>query len=317
MEAFSSHDRVSTEEYQRLRSKATALEELLEIHERAVLNQSRRLEKTLSELSRARDELEIRIQERTEELAGANRDLERRNEELNEFTFMASHDLKEPLRKLVAYCGLLRDDLGVELPEEAHRDLFFIVDAAARMERLIEDLLSLSRIGRKELELQRVSPAACAELALEALAVAIQESGAEISRERLADVWGDPTTLTQIYQNLIGNALKFVDGGQPMVQLTGEALEDTVILGVRDRGIGIDPKYAEQVFLPFKRLHGRSEFAGTGMGLAICRKAVERQRGRIWVESDQGKGAHFRFSLDRVKDPESAIESSGGDHGEA
>ena len=185
------------------------------------------------------------------------------------------------------------------------------------MERLVDDLLSLSRVGRKELELQRVSPGVCADRALEALAATVEESEADVSRDELPDVWGDPTTLTQIYQNLIGNALKFVGDGHPVIHLTAETRQDTVILGVRDQGIGIDPRYSDQIFLAFKRLHRRSEYTGTGMGLAICRKAVERQRGRIWVESDPGKGAHFRFYLQRMNDEKPTVIETGGHDGRA
>jgi light-regulated signal transduction histidine kinase (bacteriophytochrome) len=138
----------------------------------------------------------------------------------------------------------------------------------------------------------------CVNVALNALAARIEESNARIERQELPQVSGDRTLLTQLYQNLIGNALKFVAPGQrPQVELTARREGDSWILGVLDQGIGIDPEYAGQIFAPFRRLHARREYEGTGIGLAICRKAVERHGGRIWVDSQSGRGAHFQFSL--------------------
>ena len=127
----------------------------------------------------------------------------------------------------------------------------------------------------------------------------VRETGAEVTRHALPQVWGDSTMLTQLYQNLIGNALKFCGDQRPIIQLTFEEKNGDQILGVKDNGIGIEPKYAPQIFQPFLRLHGRAEYEGSGIGLAICRKIVERHGGRIWVESEPGKGAHFRFTISR------------------
>ena len=125
----------------------------------------------------------------------------------------------------------------------------------------------------------------------------VKETGAEVTRDELPVLWGDSTLLTQLYQNLIGNALKFSRGRRPIIRLTVEEREGYQIFGVQDNGIGIEPKYARQIFQPFKRLHGRAEYEGSGIGLAICRKIVERHGGKIWVESELGKGAHFRFTI--------------------
>jgi PAS domain S-box-containing protein len=233
-----------------------------------------------------------------ESLRIANEELLRKNLELDEFTFAASHDLQEPLHKITAFGELLSKDLGGALPEAAGKDLGFITDAAKRMRTLVQDLLALSRAGREALKRERVSLAECADRALYALDVQIQKSGAEITRDALPDVLGDHTILTQLYQNLIGNALKFAEPGRkPEIHLTCERKENQWILGVRDNGIGIKPEYHEQIFAPFKRLHGCDEYEGTGIGLAICRKAVERHGGRIWVESEPGRGTHFKFTL--------------------
>lgn len=230
------------------------------------------------------------------ELAAANRRLEESNRELDEFSYVASHDLQEPLRKLVSYSELLAKDVPAELPAEAVEDLDFISDAARRMQRMVQDLLALSRAGRKPLDLALVRLDDCVDEALAALAARIADTGAEIVRVPLPSVVGDRTLLTHLYLNLIGNALKF-SRGRPRVELTLEEGPGHPTLGVRDHGIGFDPRYASQVFAPFKRLHGRSEYEGTGIGLSICRRAVERHGGKIWVDSSPGQGSHFRFTL--------------------
>jgi light-regulated signal transduction histidine kinase (bacteriophytochrome) len=237
------------------------------------------------------------LADRTVQLERMNRELVALNAELDDFNQVASHDLQEPLRTLIAFSGLLRKDLGDSLPERAAQDLGFITDAAKKMERLIRDLLALSRAGRAAKKREKVSLAECADRALEALAMRVKETGAQVMREELPDVWGDPTLLTELYQNLIGNALKFSGDQPPIIQLTLEESDGDLVFGVKDNGIGIEPKYAQQIFQPFRRLHGRAEYEGSGIGLAICRKIVERHGGKIWVDSEPGKGAHFRFTL--------------------
>lgn len=242
-------------------------------------------------------EAQASLVERSAQLERVNADLIQRNTELDEFSYVASHDLQEPVRKLIAFSGHLRQDLGPDLPARAAQDVAFIVDAAGRMQALIQDLLALSRAGRMALKYEWVSLNTCADRALEALAVRLRETNALITRDPLPMVWGDPTLLIQLYQNLIDNALKFVDHGRPALRLTAERHGGQWIFGVQDHGIGLKSEYAEQIFLPFKQLHDRTEYPGTGIGLAICRKAVERHGGRIWVESRPGQGAHFKFTL--------------------
>ncbi len=231
-------------------------------------------------------------------LARANTELARQNASLDEFTYVASHDLQEPLRKIVGFSDLLAEDLGDGLSERSRTDLHYITDAARRMQQLIQDLLVLSRTGRAEMKREPTALDDCADRALDILADRAEQRGARISRDPLPVVPGDPVLLTQLYQNLISNALKFVPPERPPeIRLTAERTPEGWILGVRDNGIGIDPQFHEQIFAPFKRLHGQDEYEGTGVGLAICRKVVERHGGRIWVESAPGDGAHFRFSL--------------------
>jgi two-component system CheB/CheR fusion protein len=244
-----------------------------------------------------RKRAEEALAERTAQLERTNRDLAALNDELDDFTHIVSHDLQEPLRTLTAFSDYLRKDLGHSLPERAAQDLGFITDATKRMQTLIHDLLALSRAGRAAKKREKVSLSECADQALGALAMRVKEMGAKISRDELPDVWGDSTLLTQLYQNLIGNALKFSGDQSPIIQLTFEERDGEQILGVKDNGIGIDPKYSQQIFEPFRRLHGRAEYEGSGIGLAICRKIVVRHGGKIWLESEPRKGAHFRFTI--------------------
>ena len=230
-------------------------------------------------------------------LEEANVALAIKNEELDEFTYVASHDLQEPLRKLQAYSQLLKEDLGDELPIEAEMDLKFITDAAERMQRQVQDLLSLSRVSRITISPERIEVDKCADRAIDALELAIREKGAIVSRETLSTVVADPAMLTHVFQNLIANAIKYCEADNPIIQLTSDREGERVTLGVLDKGIGIESKYREQIFMPFKRLHGRGKYEGSGVGLSICRKVVERHGGHIWVESEPELGSHFKFTL--------------------
>lgn len=210
---------------------------------------------------------------------------------------MASHDLQEPLRKITAFADLLRKDIGIALPDRAESDLSYVLDGARRMQELISHLLVLSRAGSAAMRREPVSLSICAQKALNTLRLRIEEQDARVEVDDLPDMTVDQTMIVQLYQNLVGNALKYVAGRSPKIRLTVQNVDDQHVFGVQDNGIGIAPEYAEQVFAPFKRLHGRSEYEGTGIGLSICRKIVERHGGTIWVESEVGKGSHFKFTL--------------------
>jgi signal transduction histidine kinase len=244
-------------------------------------------------------ELDASRMEQLHQQQRLNRDLALHNRELEEFAHVASHDLQEPLRKMVAFSGLLRRDMGDSIPEKGQRDLRFIEESALRMQKLVDDLLELSRAGRSELRRDPISLESCAGAALEALQFAIEQSEAKIERDELPELWGDARMLTQLYQNLIGNALKFVHGQKPAIHLTAQFEGQLWILGVKDNGIGIQPEYSGQIFTAFQRLHRRDEYEGSGIGLAICRKTVERHGGKIWVESAPGEGSHFKFYLEQ------------------
>ena len=197
----------------------------------------------------------------------------------------------------MSYSTLLKEDLGDTLSENVTEDLFYISSAASRMQQLVQDLLTLSRAGRAAINTEPVNLNDCFALALDALRMRIEETKATVVFTPLPTVMGDATLLTQLYQNLLGNALKFVGDERPVIHLTAAYESGRWILGVRDNGIGIDPEHSKQIFKPFKRLHGMSAYAGTGIGLSICQRAVERHGGRIWVESELGHGAHFCFTL--------------------
>jgi signal transduction histidine kinase len=283
-----------------LHSLSRAKRALLAVHESTVEEQAQRLEDSLLDVRAAREDL----QDRVDELARKRCELEQRNEELDQFTYVASHDLQEPLRKLIAYSELLSMDAGEALPAEARTDLDFIVDAATRMQTLVQDLLALSRTSRKQIEPRRVDLDVCITEVLESLGLALDEAGAQVLRDRVPErIWAEPALLRHVYLNLISNAIKFRSPGRPLtIRLTCKAEAGSYVLGVRDNGLGIPERYHEHVFAPFRRLHTKEEIEGTGIGLAICRAAVERLGGEIGVRSEEGVGSLFWFRLPRPPD---------------
>ena len=256
---------------------------------------SRNREVRVAELVRARTrELSVSkgiAEKRAEELSDANQELE-------QFAYAASHDLQEPVRTLVSFSSFLRDDLGDELSPEAATDLEHITGAAHRMQRLVRDLLALSRASRSALEMAEVALEDCLSDSLDALRERVQETGARIEQAQLPVVSGDRRLLTQLFQNLLGNAMKFQRGEErPAITISARRQDSMWLVDVKDNGIGIEQEYADQIFAPFKRLHGMADYEGSGVGLAICRRAVERHGGRIWVDSKPGNGSRFQFTL--------------------
>jgi PAS domain S-box-containing protein len=225
-------------------------------------------------------------------------ELKRSNEELGQFAYIASHDLQEPLRMVASYTQLLSRRYKGKLDADADEFIAFAVDGASRMQRLIQDLLAYSRVGTKGKELLETSSEDALQQALANLRGAIEESSAVVTHDPLPPVLADEMQLTQLFQNLVGNAIKYQNPGVPRVHVSaarngGKQWDFTV----KDNGLGIDPQYFERIFGMFQRLHKRDEFAGTGIGLAICKKIVERHGGHIWVESKPGQGSTFRFAL--------------------
>jgi PAS domain S-box-containing protein len=235
-------------------------------------------------------------------LRAAYDELARSNAELQQFAYVASHDLQEPLRMIGSYTQLLERRYGEKLDSDAREFMDFIVDGATRMKQLIEDLLAYSRVGTRGKELRPVHAQGALDRALINLRAAIESSDAQITHDALPEVKADDTQLTQLLQNLIGNAIKFRKKDESIrihvgVQDAGEEWR----FSVSDNGIGIEPQYFERIFMVFQRLHTRDEYPGTGIGLAICKKVVDRHRGRIWVESVYGKGSTFVFTLPKTQ----------------
>ena len=230
-------------------------------------------------------------------LREAHEELKRSNAELEQFAYVASHDLQEPLRMVASYAQLLGRRYEAKLDGDAREFMAYIVDGAARMKQLIEDLLAYSRVGTKGAEFKRVNAEDALKRALFNLRVAIEEAGAVVTNDPLPTLSGDEVQLGQLLQNLMSNALKFRSDSVPRIHIGVTESAKEYAFEVRDNGIGIEPQYYERIFMVFQRLHNKGEYPGTGIGLAICKKVVERHGGRIWVESRPGAGSSFYFTL--------------------
>jgi PAS domain S-box-containing protein len=241
-----------------------------------------------------RKRVEEALKEKTEELARSNKDLE-------QFAYVASHDLQEPLRMVTSYVQLLARRYQGKLDSDADEFIGFAVDGAVRMRKLINDLLTYSRVGTQGKDLSPTDSEAVLAQSVNDLKVAIEENGALVTHAPLPMVMADRPQLGQLFQNLIGNAIKFRGNELPHVHISANRNGNGWTFSVRDNGIGIAAEYSERIFIIFQRLHNRQEYAGTGIGLAICKKIVERHGGHIWVESNVGKGATFYFTLPAVR----------------
>ena len=230
-------------------------------------------------------------------LAAQAVELERSNAELEQFAYVSSHDLQEPLRMVASYIQLLQRRYEGKLDSDADEFIGYAVDGTVRMQRLVNDLLELSRVGTHGQEFKPTECSKAFDDAVSNLEVAIEESRAEVSHDPLPTLVADESQLMRLMQNLIGNAIKYRGDRDVKVHVGAERNGGDWILSVRDNGIGIDPRYFDQIFGIFKRLHGRGEFSGTGIGLAVCKKIVERHGGQIWVESEPGAYSKFSFSI--------------------
>lgn len=270
---------------------------LLKRHADALEQKNAELEKEIIERAKAEEdvrrlnaELEARVQTRTQELS-------RTNDELRQFAYVASHDLQEPLRTVASYAQLLAKRYRAHLDADADEFIRYMVEGVTRMHNLLNDMLAYSRVTEtKDKVLPPANTDAVLKSAVMNLEATINETNAEITYDELPVVMGDEIQLTQVFQNLISNAIKYRSTAPPRIHISAARQKDEWIFSVQDNGIGIDPQYSERIFGIFKRLHGR-ELPGTGMGLAICKRIVERHGGRIWVESQLGNGSTFRFAL--------------------
>ncbi|WP_406326072.1 ATP-binding protein [Streptomyces niveus] len=263
--------------------------------------------RVVSELATSRrDEAELARQ--AAELDASAVELRRSNGELEQFAYVASHDLQEPLRKVASFCQLLEKRYGDQLDDRAAQYIGFAVDGAKRMQVLINDLLAFSRVGRVQDAQEPVALDAALDRALRNLSVTIEETGAVLERPaELPEVVGDPTLLTMLWQNLVGNAVKFRRPDRdPRVAITvdREAAPGFWTFTVTDNGIGIAEEFAEKVFVIFQRLHARDAYAGTGIGLSLCKKVVEHSGGRIWIDTAHTDGTRIAFTLPVPEAPE-------------
>ena len=255
---------------------------------------SRKLARERQDLLQARQKLQTSITE-----------LARSNSDLQQFAYVASHDLQEPLRMVASYTQLLAKRYKGRLDEDADEFIAYAVNGASRMQALIQDLLAFSRVDSQGQRFEPTSVETLLGYALDNLKGAIEEAGAVVTHGPLPDVMADERQFLHLLQNLVSNALKFRGPEPPRIHLSAERRGSEWLFSVRDNGIGIDPQYKERIFVLFQRLHTTAEYPGTGIGLALCKKIVERHGGRIWMESQLGQGATFYFTL-----PDRAMPSS-------
>ena len=274
--------------------------------ESEVRQANQELNAKIGQLDQLNRELEERVKVRTV-------DLERSNQDLQQFAFVASHDLQEPLRMVSSYLGLLAKSCQGKLNSEEQKFIGFAIDGAGRMQALIRDLLAYAQVSTQEPTLTRTRLGEVVSQARYALLTSIRETNAEIATEPLPELDVDPIKMSLVFQNLLSNAIKFRQPGDiPSIQIQARKERDEWRISVRDSGIGFDPKYAKKIFGAFQRLHGKTEYPGTGIGLAICSRIIDRHGGRIWAEASPGSGATFHFTLPDLTDSRPAENGSAG-----
>ncbi len=273
----------------------------LQVTTRAVMNILEDFDDEKNKVERANRELVREIADRKqieEELTLKTAQLARSNDELEQFAYVASHDLQEPLRMVSTYVQLFEKRFKGQVDEKADKYITYAVEGAKRMQALIGGLLAYSRLGDGEHVSSPVEINSIVDAALTNLQASLMETGALVTRDALPVLAGEPGQLTQVFQNLIGNANKFRrPNATPQIHISADLQGADWILSVKDNGIGIEPEFFDRIFVIFQRLHTRGEFSGTGIGLSICKKVVERHGGRIWIESEPGQGTSFRFTL--------------------
>ncbi len=258
------------------------------------------LKETQMELKEARDFLDFKVQERTRELNVSVDELKRSNEELQQFAYVASHDLQEPLRTISSFTQLLERRYKDKLDSDADEFIDYVVDAAQRMQQMIIDLLEYSRVISKGGEFKEIDANESLDAALFNLKGLIEECNVEVTHDELPEIIADQGQITKVFQNLISNSIKFSKPDKPpKIHISAKEDQDKneYVFSVQDNGIGMDPQYAERIFTIFQRLHTMDEYQGTGIGLSIVKRIVERHGGHIWVESELGKGSTFYFSI--------------------
>lgn len=270
------------------------------VHESQAISTGREIERRNDELERIQDRLEQRndeLRQTRSELETTVEQLEASNERLEQFASAASHDLQEPLRMISNYLELVENRYDDQLDEDGREFIAYAVDGADRMQVMIQDLLQYSRIETRGDPLEAVDLELVVEKTLIDLQIRIEESDAEITVDELPCVEGDESQLQQLFQNLLKNAIEYSGEDPPRIRVTAEQVSDRWKISVHDDGIGIDPQHQTQIFEIFDRLHSQEEHEGTGIGLALCKRIVERHNGQIWVDSEPNEGATFSFTL--------------------
>ena len=274
----------------------------LQTTQEASLNIMEDLDRQGKELSTLNEQLQREITQRKKvekELERYAKELKRSNQELEQFAYVASHDLQEPLRMIVSYLQLLSRRYQGKLDSDADEFIGYAVDGGRRLQNMISDLLILSRVGTRGKEFASTNCENVLKEVLASLQILIEETKATITHDSLPTVMADVTQLAQLLQNLIANAIKYRGENSPLIHLGVQSQNNEWLFSVKDNGIGFDPKYSERIFGIFQRLHTREEYAGTGIGLAVCQRIVQRHGGRIWVKSELGKGSTFYFTIPR------------------
>jgi signal transduction histidine kinase len=300
---------------ERVKDRTAALTEANAALQKGIAERKRTeeaLRASQEQLTTSNATLEQRVAERTATAEQQAEELARSNSDLQQFAYVASHDLQEPLRMVASYLELLARRYQGQLDAKADKYIAYAVDGATRMQTLIQDLLTLARVVTHAKPSGPTDCAAVVDQVCADLRPAIEEKGAAVTRDELPTVWADRTQLGQVFQNLISNALKFCDREAPRVHVGARGEGADWVFSVRDNGIGIAAEDSERIFLIFQRLHTRARYPGTGIGLAVCKKVVERHGGRIWVESQPGKGSVFFFTLPAREPPASRCRGGSG-----
>jgi signal transduction histidine kinase len=275
------------------------------------VQQMRTLVKRQAELESTRALIEAKVKERTallrdeihkredmaKQLEDQKTELARSNEDLQKFAYVAAHDLKEPLRTIVSYTNLMQEELKDKLSENMIENMGFVVDAGKRMQQLVGDLLKYSRVETQAKSFDDTSCNSAVDQAVSSLRTIIEEAKGKVTHDELPTVKADPIQIAELFSNLFANSVKFKSEQPPAVHVSAKQDGDKWVFSVKDNGIGMDMKFADRVFLMFQRLHTAAEYPGTGIGLAVCKKIVERHGGKIWLESAEGQGTEFFFTL--------------------
>ena len=244
-----------------------------------------------------RDRMQEAQENSLKQLKAREKELKRSNKELEQFAYVASHDLQEPLRMVSSYTQLLEKRYKDQLDQDAKDFIGFAVDGANRMQRLINDLLSYSRVNTRGQPFITVDSQSVLGQAIANLHSHIEETGAVVTTDNLPEIKGDESQLLRLFQNLIENALKFSGSESPRIHISAKNQKNSWLFSIKDNGMGIDPKYKDKIFVIFQRLHSKTEYKGTGIGLSICKRIVERHGGHIWVESTLNEGSTFYFTI--------------------